>query len=151
MKKYSFNIIMVVLILAVFSSCTRYYKVHTLAPFTASSKLAVIDSLNKKGKYFMMHTIDSVHSFHNVSINPADSTIKGVLKTVPPEHSHYLNPDRHFIYGKLKTYQKPQAGILDEVHLYSNNAIRDTVFNIPVQDIQKIETIEDNRKKSATS
>ena len=150
MKNYFLRVILLAIIPALFCTCTRYYRVQTLAQSTAQSKLAAIDSLDKQRKYFMMHINNTVHGINNISINTTDSTITGFLTSVPVEHSLYLHPHRHFIFGELRTYEKSEAGILNEVHLYSMNAIRDTAFNIPVQDIQKIEAIEYNKQKTTT-
>ena len=150
MKNYFLGIISLLVLPALFSACTRYYKVLTQESATAQLKLATIDSLNKQKKYFLMHTGSAVNAINNLSIDMTDSTIAGVLTNVPNEHSLYLQPHRHFIWGRQRTYKKSEAGILNEIHLYSVDPIRDSAFNIPARNIQKIETIEYDKKKTTT-
>src|SRR5436190_6709317 len=151
MKNSLAHAISLIIIPVLLCSCSKYYMVYTQTPSTPQQKTTMIDSLNKQRKYFLMHTDSAVYSVNDISVDTSALTITGLLTGVPEEHSLYLHPHRHFIWGPQKVYYKSEAGIINEVHLYTANPVKDSSFSIPTQNIQKIETIEYNKKKTTTA
>jgi hypothetical protein len=150
MKPSLSKTVFLILIPVLLSGCTRYYMVQKQTPSTPQLTRVVIDSLNKQRKYFLVHTDSVVYGIDNISVDTSRLIISGLLTTVPAEHSLYLHPHRHFIWGKQRIYHKSEAGILNEVHLYTENTVKDSSVNIPIQNIKKIETIAYDKKKSNT-
>jgi hypothetical protein len=141
------SLIMVPLMLC---SCSRYYSVHTEAPSTPELKNKILDSLNRQNKYFLVHADSTVYGVNDMSVDSATLTIKGIATNVPEDHSLYLHPHRHFIWGPQRVYYRVESGIVNEVHVYTHHAVKDSSFNIPVKNIQKIEMIACDKKKTNT-
>jgi hypothetical protein len=131
-------------------SCSRYYMVHTEVPSTPELKNKILDSLNRQNKYFLVHADSIVYGVNDMTVDSATLTIKGVATSVPKDHSLYLHPHRHFIWGPQRVYYKSESGIVNEVHLYTNDPVKNSSFNISVKNIQKIEMIAYDKKKTNT-
>jgi hypothetical protein len=149
--KISFPAAVTLIILHVtLSSCTKYYLVHTQSPATPQETARIADSLHRQEKYFVMHVNGKAYAITELAVDTSTLIISGSLTTVPEEHSLYLDPHQN-IFGSRRTYHSYEAGILNEVHLYSGDPVNDSSFNISVQSIQKIESLQHDKKKTNTA
>ena len=138
------GLIIMLLIVASFAGCHRYYK--ALTRNITDNPSQSLDSLKKDNRYFVLRTPDRAWHLRNVVLSEDRNTINGTLDTLPAEHQLDLDKGK----GRMRYNE---AYVLSEVHLYIDN---DSLLNmgsctLALNRIQKIEVIEKDRKRTTNS
>jgi hypothetical protein len=99
---------------------------------------------------FFLRNGKDAFSMKNITFSPDHKTLRCDLDTVSPRHS------LHFSKGSKgkRRYKKSRPDVLDEVHLYtasSATAIVGEAYNLPLDQVQKIEIIEKDKRRTTIS
>ena len=145
------NIIIILLITALLTSCSNYYKVITI---NKSATTDFTTTLNMKNKFFILHNDSAVFSMENISLQDNNTTIKCGLSTVPDNHKLHLpgQENKKLKYRNGKN-EYDESEVLNEVHLFlsSNINFNDGANEIALDNVAKIEIIEKDKLKTKRS
>jgi len=140
----------VLLIMLAHSSCHNYYKANLVEPGEKTS--ASVDSLRMQNRFFVLRTGGQAFFLKNMSLSSDRKTLTATLDDLPPEHRLHLVNGRG---GKMryKISNANDAGVLSEVHLYvpTFTASAGEVVNLSLDQVQKIEVIEKDKKRTTNS
>ena|SRR6476659_7070022 len=145
------NCIIAFVTLLSLQSCMNYYKISKAPENTSTPEKTIETNVNRQ-RYFILRNGDS--AYHMDSIKNFNDSLTCRLETLPPEHRLHL---RKGINGKLRyknQNQQPVALVLYEVHVYEikNNAAKaGTNYTLMYNKIQKIEVLEKDKARTATS
>ncbi len=111
----------IVIISNLLTGCMSYYKVQTSQlPFNKTDLKTFI----KEDKYFILHDVDTAFCLSNTSYN--DTSFTGKLSALPKVHLKYKTEKGSYKYDN-DGYDKEDQ-ILNEVHLYINDKVKDKFF-----------------------
>jgi hypothetical protein len=142
------QILTVFSILLLLTACQNYYKATT-----RGKDAAVIDSLNQQYRYFVLRTGSEAYYMKNLVLSTDRKTLEATLDTLPYEHRLHLVKG---INGNMR-YRKNNSSdlpVLSEVHLYvtsNNTAGVGSRYSLPLDQVQMIEVIEKDRKRTTNS
>ncbi len=131
----SFFMILVYLNLVI--GCS-YYKVGTLDPL---SKEALIEKIQSKKKYIILHYEKKVWHLVNVTLKDADQEMSGSLEPLPSNHMYYLTAKKENRANRLKEKVKEKDNPIHEIHIYTIQNPEDSIAHviIPFSTITKVE------------
>ena len=148
-KTKTFKSLLVALFsLTLMTACQNYY-MATARPKEASS----IDSLTRLNRYFVLRSGSQAFYMKNLSLSADRKTLDATLDTLSPGHRLYLSNGHN---GKMR-YKKSYSHhitVLSEVHLYTagdNKAAIGSRYTLPLDQVQKIEVIEKDKKRTTSS
>lgn len=140
-------IVMFAITCVVVSSCFRNYY---MAPSPIASSNTVDSVINNQPqRIFILRAGAYAYVMNDIVVSEDKKTLVCLLNQLPEEHKHHVRTGG-FRYKK----NKPEAAVLNEVHMYSRSKQRiDTKGNYKLQldHIEKIEVIEKNRFKTTVS
>lgn len=146
------KILIPVLVLIAFSSCSNYYKAITAAePTNAASYSNFTDSM----KYFILHNGSESFSMKNISVSSDRKTIQCTLDVVPYEHKLYINAGPHSKrkYKTKSASDDDESGVLNEVHIYlpPGSKAETGPYTLPLEKIHRAEILEKDLVKTKKS
>ncbi len=131
-------------------ACQSYYKTHP-----AGNNPSEITSLNSSNRYFILR--DNNHAYHlkDIQLSSDQQSFTGKLEYLPSNHLMRLNKSKKEKY----TYSKSNSDkeVLNEVHFYTSFPLpatisdRDSVVNVNLSQIDKIEVVEKDQKRTTQS
>ncbi|RYZ30216.1 MAG: hypothetical protein EOO10_03580, partial [Chitinophagaceae bacterium] len=140
----------VLLLLCVFMSCRNFYTALQSKTFSTASS---VDSLKNKNKYFILRSGDQAFYMNNIVISDDRKIVTATLDTLSPDHKlHLVNGRRS--NQQYKKYDPLDKGVLNEVHFYvptTREAKAGHSFQLPLDQVQKIEVIEKDRGRTTGS
>jgi len=135
-----------------FTSCYNFYKVTAVSQPNATAMAAKLDSLTTTNRYLILRNGSSeAFRITNVQWENDKKTAILYLDSVAPGHVHYLSGQgANMRYKKSNAYQ---LQIVNEAHVYVpyNPAIKIGVHQLPLNEVQRIETIQPDTKRSTNS
>ena len=134
------------------TSCHTYYKAIQVNTNTPIGEAATIDSLKQSERYFILRNGSESFSMKKTALSDDKKTINCTLDPVADNHQLYLSDGQN---GKKK-YKKNnpmQSSVLGEVHFYiqPDSAAVSGPFKVQLSQIQKIEVIEKDKKRTTIS
>ena len=134
------------------TSCHTYYKAIQVNTNTPIGEAATIDSLKQSERYFILRNGSESFFMKKTTLSDDKKTINCILDPVADNHQLYLANGQN---GKKK-YKKNnpmQLPVLDEVHFYiqPDSVAVPGMYNLQLSQIQKIEVIEKDKKRTTTS
>jgi hypothetical protein len=132
----SISYFLIILMIFQINAC-KYYKVDT-AP---SSDYVNLLNIGEIHKYFIIHAGDNIYALKEILADTKN--ISGKLEIA--HDSIYYSEDRKY------RYRKSERNILDEVHIYLNENLKEIhlgYVEIPITDINEIRIIEHNTGKT---
>ncbi len=148
-KPNTFKCLLLVLFtLTLISACQNFYKA-TARPKEAAS----IDSLTKLNRYFILRSGSQAYYMKNIVLSNDRKTLETVLDSLPPAHRLHLVNEYN---GKMRYFKSRvfDVGVLSEVHMYipqDNTAAIGARYTLPLDQVQKIEVIEKDKKRTMSS
>jgi hypothetical protein len=124
-----------------------------MATKAGSKDAAGIDSLTKLNRYFVLRSGTQSYYMKNISLSTDRKTLEATLDTLSPGHRLHLVNGYN---GKMR-YKKSYSDhitVLSEVHLYTaedNKAAIGSRYTLPLDQVQKIEVIEKDKKRTTSS
>ena len=136
------------MVLLLLTSCHNYYKANSIRP----GAIQGMDSLKAQSRYFILRAGEQAFYMKGMMLSHDRKTVTATLDSLPPEHKLHLVNGRG---GKMR-YQKNNLNdlpVLSEVHLYapSLTASVGQPFSLPLDQVQKIEVIEKDIKRTTNS
>ncbi len=128
------------------ASCSRYYQA---VKSTASSE--AVDSLRNENRYFVLRSGSEAYYMTKIAFSDDRQTLHCELDTLPQIHTLYLSHGRN---GKMRyIVSRHDDVVLSEVHVFinSSDSIHRGSFAINLGQIQKIEVIRKDKKRTTTS
>lgn len=128
-------------------SCHRFFMPVKQTSKTPAETADFLTS-KKAEKYFILHHKDKFYALQDISVNKEKMTMNGKITQVDQSHLTYIKAK----YNNYK-YNDKTIKVLDEVHFYiANNSVFDTSsFEIPLSQVEQIEVIEHDKKRTTTS
>ena len=127
----------------------HYYKTAQPAP---SSTEQYISTPQYQNRYFILHNGSEVYHMSNVTISEDKKLITCQLDTLEESHLLYLNRGRD---GNMQyKANKPEAVVLNEVHLYIPVDTIDKsqlAYTLPIDKIKKVEVVQKNKGRTIGS
>jgi hypothetical protein len=110
------NLFLPLAFIVIVCSCNNYYKAMIV---TNLSKVASIEGLKLKNKYFILRAGTQAFSVTNISFTDDQKTMHCNLGKLSNEHTLYVSQgiQNKMKYGKENAKQD-ETFVLDEVHLY---------------------------------
>ena len=146
---YSFTAVCFILLLI---SCKTYYKAVQTPVDNTAQKALVIDSLKLQNRYLILRKGSQAFSIKDISLDADQKTLECILDTIPPYHQLYLSNKNT---GRLNYYKTDplSSTVLSEAHIYirSDTAAILGHYRLQLNNIQKIEIIENDKKRSTKS
>lgn len=141
-----------VMILMGFSSCSNYYKTITASEPT---KAASFSDFQDNKKYYILRNGSDAFVMKNVSISSDRKNVQCTLEELPVDHKLYVTNGTG---GKMKYKAKGYAtedetGVLNEVHIYITPGSKTGpgAYTLALENIQKAEIIEKDKIKTRRS
>jgi hypothetical protein len=132
-------------LLATLPGCFQhYYKTQTRTQVDA----AVVDSLQRQNRYFILHLSDSIVGLANIQVK--DDTLHGIVEVLPSIHSRNLSPEGQK-GNRIK--KSDEANAYTEVHLYAgqNHDKANVNLALPLSSISRLDVYAEDRKTTSTS
>lgn len=129
-------------LLAMCTSCTRYYHPSSLAQSTETIRKA-----NSSGKFFILRDSAFTYAMDSIEVDTASNSISAHVGTVPSNHLLYIEAKNKKDYS----FGKRQSDVLNEVHLFSDKIVSTPGSGrtiIPLSTISKIEEINFDKKRT---
>ncbi len=148
-KTKTFKSLLVALFsLTLMTACQNYY-MATARPKEAGS----IDSLTRLNRYFVLRSGSQAYYMKNIVLSNDRKTLETTLDTLPPQHKLHLVNGYN---GKMRYYKSKlfDIGVLNEVHMYTaqdNTAAAGNRYTLALDQVQKIEVIEKDKKRTTGS
>ncbi len=138
--------VILLVIVFMFSRCHTYYKATKI---NATAADRTIDSLKSQNRYFVLRSGSEAYYMKNMVLSDDHKTLECTLDSLPPVHRLYLAKGRN---GKMQ-YKAEDAPVLIEVHLYlsNNKVVNEGNYTLQLDQIQKIEVLEKDRKRTTNS
>lgn len=141
-----------ILIIIAFSSCSNYYKAITASEPT---KAASFKNFQDTNKYYILHTGSEAFTMKNISISNDRKNVQCTLEELPIEHQLYV---KNGTAGKMKYHTKnyeveDETAVLHEVHIYiaPGSKTEKGSYTLALENIQKAEIIEKDKVKTKKS
>jgi len=131
--------------LATLPGCFQhYYKTQTRTQVDA----AVVDSLQRQNRYFILHLNDSIVGLANIQVK--DDTLHGIVELLPSIHSRNLSPEGQK-GNRIK--KRDEANAYTEVHLYAgqNHDKANVNLALPLSSISRLDAYAEDRKTTSNS
>jgi hypothetical protein len=130
-------------------SCMNYYKISKTPKNTATPDNIV--QANPQ-RYFILRSGSNAYYMNNIVLSSDRKSLTCTLENLPPEHQLHLRSGRagHMRYKKYK----PEAVVLNEVHLYiqqDNTTGAGNSYTLFLDKVQKIEVLEKDKGRTTTS
>jgi hypothetical protein len=136
-------------LLCFFLSCKNFYM--AVNP-SKGSKGASVDSLKNLNRYFILRSGGQAFYLKNMTLSDDRKILTATPDTLAPNHKLHLVNGRN---GKqqYKKYNELEIAVLNEVHFYAPTvqAKVGESFQLPLDQVQKIEVIEKDRKRTTNS
>lgn len=132
--------------------CSNYYKPVTANTINTDVTGKIITA--ESSKYFILRQGTNSYALKNITIDNEKMTLNATLETVSDLHMLYLKAKNERYRYHKGDKENQESGVLNEVHIYSNNTEPLDVtkaFVLPLGQIQKIEVIEHDRSRTTTS
>ncbi len=146
---YSFTAICIILFL---TSCNTYYKAVQTSVDNTAQKALVIDSLKLQNRYFILLKGSQAFCMKDISLDAKQQTLKCILDTIPPYHQLYLSNKNT---GKFNYYKADplSSTVLSETLIYIRSDTTAVLgqYSLQLNNIQKIEIIEKDKKRTTKS
>ena len=141
-----------VMILIGFSSCSNYYKAITVAEPT---KAISLNDFQDNQKYYILRNGNSAFVMKNISVNSDRKNVQCTLEELPFDHKLYVTngTDSKMKY-KTKNYtDEDETGVLNEVHIYLTPGSKTQIgaYTLALENIQKAEIIEKDKIRTKKS
>lgn len=138
------------LVLVIHTSCHNFYKATVIE--SGKGTATSVDSLRTQNRFFVLRSGGQAFFLKNMGLSNDRKTLTATLDSLPPEHRLHLVNGR----GGNMHYRKGDAndaGVLSEVHLYvpTLNASAGETVNLSLDQVQKIEVIEKDKKRTTNS
>jgi hypothetical protein len=133
------------------TSCHNFYK--ATAGKSGVNAAGSIDSLKLQNRYFILRTGGQAYYMNNMVLSSDRKTLSSTLDSLPPEHKLHLK-NGHKGNLQYKKIDINEVQVLSEVHLYTASTSKITIgenFSLPLDQVQKIEVIEKDRKRTTNS
>jgi hypothetical protein len=141
-----------VMILIGFSSCSNYYKAITAAEPT---KAASFSDFQDTKKYYILRNGGDAFVMKNISISSDHKNVQCTLEELPLDHKLYVaNGTQGKMKYKIKSYStEDETGVLNEVHIYltAGSKTAPGAYTLALENIQKAEIIEKDKLKTKRS
>ena len=139
-----------VMILIGFSSCSNYYKAITASEPT---KATSFNNFQDTNKYYILRTGSEAFSMKNISITNDRKNVQCRLEELPIEHQLYI---KNGAVGKMKyksSEVEDETGVLNEVHIYitPGSKTEKGLYTLALENIQRAEIIEKDKVKTKKS
>jgi hypothetical protein len=146
------KILIPVLILIGFTSCSNYYMVITA---TEPTKAAGYSDFKDTTKYYILRTGSEAFAMKNIAVSSDRKNVQCTLAELPLEHQLYI---KNGTGGKMK-YKinsdpyEDETGVLNEVHIYLAPGIKTETgpYTLNLENVQKGEIIEKDKIKTKKS
>ena len=138
------NIILILTLLNMLTSCHYYYKVNH-GDVEYLQKAFVDDTIKTcyngnitKNQYYIVHYKDS--AWHLKDLIVGFDTIKGIIEELPSEHMKYKTTKANEKNRYIENNKLDETDVLNEFHIYTNEVeYIDKLSSIPVSSIYNIE------------
>ena len=141
-----------VMILIGFSSCSNYYKALTVSEPT---KAISLNDFQDNQKYYILRNGNSAFVMKNISVNSDRKNVQCTLEELPFDHKLYVTngTDGKMKYKTKNTTDEDEAGVLNEVHIYITPGSKTATgaYTLALENIQKAEIIEKDKVKTKKS
>ena len=144
------KILIPLLILFGFCSCSNYYKA---ALASEPGKSATFNDFKDTKKYYILRAGSEAFAMKNIAVSNDNKNLQCTLEEIPFEHQVYI---KNVTTGKMKykdSESDNETGVLNEVHIYitPGNKIATGLYTLAFENIQKAETIEKDKVKTKRS
>ena len=144
--------VFVIVTMLFLTACHHYYKVSPVYMGASNGSAATIDSLRLAERFFILKSGSDAYYMRNPMLSADKKTMDGILDTVPYFHQLYLANGRN---GKMKYHEinSLESMVLNEVHFHipSDKAAVVGPYKLQLDQIQIIEVIEKDKKRTANS
>ena len=139
-----------VLLLLASTGCFRNY--YRIAKQPSEVSPETIDSLQKTSRYFILRSGEYAWHMKNISVSSDQKTIKFEPAELPFYHQLHLKKGEHHQNMQYKK-NEPTRAVLEEVHFFiaPEPMLKDDVYTLPVDKIQRIEIIEKDGGRTVAS
>ncbi len=151
-KKLNSQLFVAFITMLLLTSCQTYYKASQVKTGNVAKDAVTIDSLRLSERYFILRSGGESFCIKDPKLVADRKTMDCILDTVPFYHQLYLENGEN---GKMK-YDKntaPGMMVLTEVHFHiehDNTAVIGP-YALQLDKIQKIEVIEQDKKRTSNS
>jgi hypothetical protein len=140
---------MAIVFLIASQSCMNFYQVRSSAKLP-STKDSVIQAY--PNRYYILRTGDQFYTMNNVALSDDRKSLSCRLDSIPAEHTLQMINGRggHLQYKR----NQPENVVVNEVHIFTSpdkTAVAGSNYIIALDKISKIEVLEKNKGKTATS
>lgn len=146
------KILVPLLIIICFSSCSTYYKATTVPQ---PAETGSMNDLKNKNKFFILRNGSESFAMSNISISTDQKTLECNLAVLPYEHRVYVNNSNKnkMIYSKSGNDNEDGSMVLNEVHIYvaADKNITAGPYTLALDKVNKVEVIEPDLKKTRRS
>jgi hypothetical protein len=133
--------ILTIFILASTGCLPLFYRTNT----TTEIDNKKVSTLINQQRYFILHA-DSTTEKGIQGLSLHGDTIKGLIVTLPKDHTKNLEPDPTNEKNRLGTKAKDRKTGLTEVHLYTNTPTTTDSLILPLSTIKRMDVYELNEK-----
>ena len=144
--------VFVIVTMLFLTACHHYYKVSPVYMGASNGSAATIDSLRLAERFFILKSGSDAYYMRNPMLSADKKTMDCILDTVPYFHQLYLANGRN---GKMKYHEinSLESMVLNEVHFHipSDKAAVVGPYKLQLDQIQIIEVIEKDKKRTANS
>lgn len=136
------------IIVLAFAACNHYYKaIKTENPIAGKT----VDSLQNQNRYFILRNGSEAYYMTKIVLSEDRKTLSCVLDSLPTGHRLYLTHSRNGNMRYIPHLNDDE--VLNEVHLFikTSASINAGQVTINLNEIQKIEVIEKDRKRTTSS
>ncbi len=146
------KLLIAIIVLSSFSSCSNYYKV-VLAPQPENA--SDINDLKAKDRYFILRNGTEAFRMNTIAVSADQKNIQCSLETLPFEHRLHINNggNSNMKYTKSKTAGDDESSVLNEVHIYitPDSNIVSGPYTLAFNKVNKTEILEANKAKTKRS
>ena len=143
-------LIVAFVLLILSSACHTYYKATPARIGNTNQTSESIDSLQKKGRYFILRNGNTAYGISNPKLSMDKKFLQCQLDILPSSHQLHLEKG---IKGKMQYKKNSIDQVLSEVHFYTvyDSAARQGNYSLPLGRVQRIEIIEQDKKRTTSS
>jgi hypothetical protein len=118
------------------SGCMNFYKVNTFQQSTGRIQ-PQLEKIKNQQRYYILHFADTVWHLNNFSLNEDKTELIGIAEYLPDSRMNYLKTKP----ASTNRYRKPNAGVVQEVHIYVKEYLDwgDSRISVPLHAVQKVE------------
>jgi hypothetical protein len=148
-KIFNLRLYLVIIILPCLQSCCHYYKISKTKENSADSTNIIQAG---SPRYFILRAGDSAYHMNNINVGNEKNSLTGTLEELPSNHRLHLRNGRN---GQMRYKKnKPEAAVLDEVHIYveyDSSVFAGNSYVLSKDRIKKIEVLEKNKGRTRES